>query len=429
MTTSSKATPELVLIVGAARSGTTLLRSLLDAHPKVGCPAETGLPGFISHSRRVWATVSSSENPLSGGNPLPAVVPTIDPAETMLPHQWWVERTLPTNVERAIRKSAEAVMTYYCGGNGATIYCDKSLDSGQHLSAVNRSFPGVRCIIMVRHVMDTIDSGLEASPWGFSAFGYAPFVHDSPENTVAALARYWEMQVSLAMRWQEDHPETCHLIRYEDLVADPSLTLTNLFEFLGVDVDLAVLEQGFAKYTGASGPGDFKLEYTDGINTKSLGRGKRVPVAMIPSALLVRLNELLTTLTYSPMTEQWNVEPKPANTASQAASRRLVQLLTELSDGEWEFEIDTIAIIADDDINLRWIVEPRSSTIRAGDGDVDLVITGATEDLIRMIEGRQNVGVLIRNGHIRKIAADTDLQRRTDIPRMITKLIARFVAA
>jgi hypothetical protein len=71
----SSRSPELVLILGAARSGTTLLRSLLDAHPDIGCPAEAALPQLISHTRRVWATVCSSEGVDIVGDPLPAVAP------------------------------------------------------------------------------------------------------------------------------------------------------------------------------------------------------------------------------------------------------------------------------------------------------------------------------------------------------------------
>src|SRR5258707_3173698 len=51
--------PELALIVGPARSGTTLLRLILDAHPEVGCPAEAGLPSLMSHMASVWMTVQA----------------------------------------------------------------------------------------------------------------------------------------------------------------------------------------------------------------------------------------------------------------------------------------------------------------------------------------------------------------------------------
>ena len=54
-----EASLQLGLIVGAARSGTTLLRLLLDAHREIGCPAEAGLPGLMSHMLRVWGTIDA----------------------------------------------------------------------------------------------------------------------------------------------------------------------------------------------------------------------------------------------------------------------------------------------------------------------------------------------------------------------------------
>jgi hypothetical protein len=51
--------PGLALVVGAARSGTTLLRLILDAHPEIGCPAEAGLPALMAHMVGVWMTVQA----------------------------------------------------------------------------------------------------------------------------------------------------------------------------------------------------------------------------------------------------------------------------------------------------------------------------------------------------------------------------------
>lgn len=52
---SSEDEPLLALIVGCARSGTTLLRALLDAHPEIGCPPEAGIPGLLRHVADVWS--------------------------------------------------------------------------------------------------------------------------------------------------------------------------------------------------------------------------------------------------------------------------------------------------------------------------------------------------------------------------------------
>ena len=48
-----------VFVVSAPRSGTTLLRLILDAHPEIGCPSETGIPTLAAHLTRVWSTIYS----------------------------------------------------------------------------------------------------------------------------------------------------------------------------------------------------------------------------------------------------------------------------------------------------------------------------------------------------------------------------------
>ena len=50
------ATPSPVFIVGAARSGTTLVRSMLGAHPELAIPPESHFLGYLGHryARRSW---------------------------------------------------------------------------------------------------------------------------------------------------------------------------------------------------------------------------------------------------------------------------------------------------------------------------------------------------------------------------------------
>ncbi|HLW95802.1 MAG TPA: sulfotransferase [Solirubrobacteraceae bacterium] len=404
--------PQLAVIVGAARSGTTLLRSLLDSHPDIGCPAEAGLPALLSHARRVWATVCASGDPSIID---PQRAPQVDTPAPVI--------QLPPYAEREIRRVALAVMKSYCQDGEKRIYCDKSLDNGQHLPMIFHVFPGARCIIIVRHVMDTIASGIEASPWGFDAYGYAPFVYASPENTVMALARYWEMQVSLALAWQESNPNTCFRLRYEDLVRHPETTLTEVFRFVDVAPDMSVLARAFGRFNPASGPGDYKLAFTGEITTASIGRGKQVPVAMVPLPLRERLNELLAQLGYSPLTDAWNAEPHAHRSASTEVRSQLTRLMVWRGDGNWEYDIDRVAIVADDDPQLRWTIDPRAGIIRQGDGEVDLVLTGTSEDLARLIRGDENPGVLLRSGRIRSVTAEKEHEPLIHSPRMISSLI------
>ena len=84
------ATPSPVFIVGAARSGTTLVRSMLGAHPELAIPPESHFLGYLGHryGRRSWTPCDrlvggrrrGPRRPLSQLGPRPRTAP---------PHGWW----------------------------------------------------------------------------------------------------------------------------------------------------------------------------------------------------------------------------------------------------------------------------------------------------------------------------------------------------
>jgi hypothetical protein len=214
------------------------------------------------------------------------------------------------------------------------------------------------------------------------------------------------------------------VIRYEDLVTDPESVLGRLFEFLGVAEDLSVIERSFEAFTNASGPGDYKIGSTRELSAGSVGRGKRVPVARIAPPVLERINGLLAKLGYREIGENWSVEPRSDATASEGAQDELARLLSSIASGDWDFAIDKVGIVADD-VNLRWVIAPAAAAVRRGDGEVDLVVAGAAEDLLRMIEGG-NVGALLRSGLIRYVVADPELGSRIDVFGLLGTLARRL---
>lgn len=409
------ATPELALILGAARSGTTLLRSLLDAHPEIGCPAEAGIPALLGHARATWGTVASSVPANTNRVAVMADTP-VDP-EVVPP--------LPVYAERELRRMTYALMRYYCRHDRKRIYCDKSLDSTLYLPAVYKTVPTTKCVIIIRHVMDTIVSGLEASPWGFSAFGYLPFVQASPENFVFALAQYWEAQVGRALTWLDRHPETCIQIRYEDLVARPEATLAVVFGFLGVASDMSVLTRAFRDFSSQGGPGDYKLDFTREITDDSVGRGKRVPIDLIPPPLLDRVNVLLERGGYPLLSATWNQEPAEGGRDRTVVAGALDRLVVAVAAGPLHSQVDALAIVADDDVESRWVVNIELGTAARGDGEVDIVVTGRSTDLLSLLGEAENLGVLIRTGRIRCVTGPGRPELRAAAPRILKEIVER----
>jgi hypothetical protein len=141
-----------------------------------------------------------------------------------------------------------------------------------------------------------IASGLEASKWGFNAFGFAPYVAANPGNFVAALANYWIDRVSRMIAFER----TCELaharIYYELLCDDPSGTLAQLFELLDLPPDDQVIARAFDSRHGV-GPGDYKIDYSGSIAVDSIGRGATLP-EHLAEAQVTRINDLLAELDY-----------------------------------------------------------------------------------------------------------------------------------
>ena len=183
-------------------------RLIMDAHPEIGCPGETGLPSLAARLEDVWAAICTDIAGEHVAKP-------------------------PARVLTSMRRALRAPMDHYCQQTGKRIYCDKSLDAPDNLAALGRAFPHARYILLFRQVFDVVASGLEVSPYGFKAFGYAPFVQQSVDNFVAPLVHLWTTRVRSALKWEAANESRCHRVRYEDLVTDPTSTLAALFDFSG----------------------------------------------------------------------------------------------------------------------------------------------------------------------------------------------------
>jgi hypothetical protein len=420
----------LAVLVGAARSGTTLTRLILDAHPEVGCPSEAGLPALMAQLARVWSTVNADRlgsgdirdpgKRREDGEPLARWEAAPDREVDELKQDTGDQLTVAAR--EWIVKTVQRPMVDYCAPDGKPIYCDKSLDSVFHLDLVRSLFPDVRVVLLFRHVMDTIASGLEASPWGFNAYGYAPYVQASPGNTVAALASYWLDHVARALAWEDEHQEFCYRIRYEDLVLQPEKTVSAMQRFLGVAEDCSVLAAAFGRT--ARGPGDYKVEHTNEIHAHSIGHGKRVPVAMLPPALLGAVNEKLNRLGYESLDRGWNAAERSVDCGSTGLwAVKLREIMIELRPPRGDGTLGTCAIVAEDHQALRWVINLASGTVTQGDGDVEAVLTGRAEDLVLMLTDEENLGVLLRSGRLRHIVADEDEAARRDVMQELHRLV------
>jgi hypothetical protein len=284
-----------VFVLCAARSGSTLLRFVLDAHPDLACPPETKLPAVCAQLTGLWALLE--------GETLPAE-PVI--GAELVP-------TLPDIAITGARRALDDMIAGYLARRGKKRFCDKSLAVAPHVPLLLRLFPGAKFLCLYRHPMDLIASGIEACPWGLNGFGFDPYAAASPGNSVQALAQFWADYATAILGAEESHPDRCHRVRYEDLAADPEATADAIFAFLGVPSAPGISRDCLAPGRETHGPADFKIWNTSEITTASVGRGWTVPASQISPATRDTVNALCAKLGYLPVGPDWGLTPQAPN--------------------------------------------------------------------------------------------------------------------
>jgi protein-disulfide isomerase len=281
-----------VFVLCTSRSGSTLLRFLLDAHPDLACPPETRLPAILAQLSTLWSATEAL--PLSAGD-------GNGTAE------------IPEAAAAGIRHTMDLMIGPYLARRGKKRYCDKNLGTEQHADVLLSLYPEARFICLFRHPMDVIASGIEACPWGLGNYGYEPYAARAPGNSVLALARYWADHSAAILAVEDKFPGNCHRVRYEDLVADPDAVAGEIFGFLGLPPVAGISALCFSRERERSGPGDFKIWNTSQITGDSVGQGWYVPANLIPAPLTATINDLADRLGYVRIDGNWGGAHRPGD--------------------------------------------------------------------------------------------------------------------
>lgn len=210
--------PPAPVIVGAPRSGTTLLRFMLDAHPELAIPPETG---FLTQADRLAGMSREGLFETVTGHPPEC------PA--------WEDFGLPAVVYREALATLEpftagdgvrAFYRLYARAHGKALWGDKTPVHTFHLEAIGRLLPEARFIHIVRDGRDACLS------WRRTWF--------SPGDEIRTVAAEWQRFV-LAARQGGEAGVPYLEVRYEDVVLEPEATLRSICEFLELRFDRAML--------------------------------------------------------------------------------------------------------------------------------------------------------------------------------------------
>jgi hypothetical protein len=212
-------------VVGCQRSGTSLLRRILDSHPSIACPPESK---FILPAVQILRDRAALQGLDSMGYPRP-------------------------DVAAAIARFVSDFFEGYARAQGKPRWADKTPNYVDCLPELWELFgPLARFVIIVRDGRDVAYSLSDPDRHYPAIDG---FVREANGSVPIGAGRFWAEQNRKIGSFQAEHPEACLRLRYEDLTERPEETLRPVFAFIGESWQPSVLDYGrFPHHEGLEDP-------------------------------------------------------------------------------------------------------------------------------------------------------------------------------
>ncbi len=187
--TSEAAGP--VFVIGSMRSGSTMLRLMLDSHPKIAIPSETGFMGSAAAMHRIpdWKF-----------------------------GEGWYERLgwSAAEVDERLRELYDGMFRRYASRQGKPRWGEKTPFHTAHMTRMANIFPDASFVGIVRH------------PGAVATSLHRRFHYDFGEAVT-----YWSDTNKRMLSSGIDLGDRFALCRYEDLVRQREPAMRELLDFLG----------------------------------------------------------------------------------------------------------------------------------------------------------------------------------------------------
>ena len=189
-----------IFMIGAMGSGTTLVRLILDSHPTIAVPQETGFMRAYN-------------------------------AHAFIPFKWsgrnWAKRMgwSRKELDQELAAFYDRVFMRYVERTGKQRWGEKTPLHTWHIDDMARLFPDAVFIGVVRHPGGSVGSNM--GRWG---------------QPVAKATSHWRRYVREIARQASRYPRRFVILRYEDLLLKPEPVLRELLDWLGEPWSDKVLE-------------------------------------------------------------------------------------------------------------------------------------------------------------------------------------------
>lgn len=206
-----------IFIVGAPRSGTTLLSSMLNSHSKIAIPYESN---FMVHCYNKYGLTPD----LTNGSDLEALVEEILSGYFVSKWEPTIRKEdLDFDKCRDLPGLINEIYRCYAKKKGKLIWGDKTPGYTPDIRVLNKIFPHAKYIHIVRDGRDVALSLIQKN-WG-------------PSNFPIAI-RFWREMVTLCHVQLSMLPSDRYIeLRFEDLIKEPEDNLRAICSLLGIDYE------------------------------------------------------------------------------------------------------------------------------------------------------------------------------------------------
>jgi hypothetical protein len=293
----SHASYEGIILLGMPRSGTTLLRRLIGAHPAIHCPPETNLFSGAARFLR--------EEPFAGGLAV-GVLPG-------LAFSGYDEQAV-------LQRLREFVFSFHremCERAGKRIWAEKTAFDSFHVEAIAR-LAGDTCryLCLFRHGLDVVCSLKDLCDEMETVMDDLQPYTRRFASPYEAFAHAWCDVNQRLHAFAAGHPDLCVRLRYEDLVEHPHEHLARIFDFLGEPASVNRVIGEALGGAEAIGLGDWKTYGTSEIHSNSVGRWQRLSPQTV-NRLASVMNPTLERLGYQPVAIREEVSREAARRQHQ----------------------------------------------------------------------------------------------------------------
>ncbi|MEX0813216.1 MAG: sulfotransferase [Chitinophagales bacterium] len=217
-------------ILGNPRSGTTLLRLMLNSHSLIGVPPESGFLQWWHEKYRDW-NISDSEN-------IEKLDVFLDDVLSSKKIEYWemdrqlLKEYILKNAPGSYIEIIDCIYKFYC--KNKLIIGDKNNYYIHHLDEIQKIAPRAKYIHIVRDGRDVACSYMKIKELDQS-LKYIPNV----SFEISEIAKEWNENLTKIENFVMHNDSLT--IRYEDLISKPKMILSKVCDFLEVNFEKKML--------------------------------------------------------------------------------------------------------------------------------------------------------------------------------------------